>query len=372
MVYLARVLWRALRWLLFRLDPERAHALAVAALRLLGWAPARRAARALRRPGAEGDPAALRVEAMGLRFEHPLGLAAGFDKGEGVAPALLALGFSHVEVGTITPRPQPGNPRPRLFRLPEHRALVNRMGFNNAGADACAARLRALAPAAQGGLLGVNVGRNKDTPNARAADDYLACIDRLHPWADYLVVNISSPNTPGLRALQERGALEALLGACCERARGLARPRPLLVKLAPDLSPEALDEAVDVALAAGVSGIVATNTTVARPGRVAEHPAARENGGLSGAPLAPMALASLKRIFRRAAGRVPVVGVGGVMDGDEAYARILAGATLVQAYTGFVYGGPGFAADVTRRLGALLRRDGFSCVAEAVGVRSSE
>lgn len=354
------MLWRALRWLLFRFDPEWIHHLAVVGLRWLGWRPIGRRVRPRAAPG-------LAVEALGLSFAHPLGLAAGFDKGEVIAPGLFALGFSHVEIGTITPRPQPGNERPRLFRLPEHRALLNRMGFNNDGAEACAGRLAALAPADRPGVVGVNVGRNKATPNERAEDDYLACIDRLHAHADYLVVNISSPNTPGLRQLQSRAALERLLGACAERARGLPVPKPLLVKLAPDLADEALDEAADVALAVGAAGIVATNTTLQRPGDVATHPRAGEAGGLSGAPLGPLSLRAIRRIRSRVGSRIPIVGVGGVMSGTDAYARIRSGATLVQVYTGFIYGGPGFVSGLLRELEELLRRDGFSRVADAVG-----
>jgi dihydroorotate dehydrogenase len=352
------MLWPALRWLLFRLDPERAHRLAHRVLRGVSPAAARR-----RRPAV---PASLAVRALGLDFDGPVGLAAGFDKGDVALPGLFALGFSHVEIGTITPRPQPGNERPRLFRLPEHRALLNRMGFNNEGAEACAGRLAALPPAARLGPVGVNVGKNKDTPNEEAASDYLACIDRLHPWADYLVVNISSPNTPGLRGLQDADPLDRLLRACAVRLRERAPGKPLLVKLAPDLSPEALDEAVDVAIAAGAAGIVATNTTVSRPG-VEGHPRAREAGGLSGAPLEALATSAVRRCFARARGRVPVVGVGGVMDAAGAYAKIRAGAELVQVYTGLVYGGPGFVREVNEGLAALLRRDGFARVSDAVG-----
>lgn len=354
------MIWRALRRLLFLFDPERIHHLALGALRALGRRPVARRLRLRPAP-------AMEVEALGLRFAHPLGLAAGFDKGEVVAPGLFALGFSHVEIGTVTPRPQPGNDPPRLFRLPEHRALVNRMGFNNEGAEACAARLAALAPEDRPGVVGVNVGRNKVTPNERAEDDYLACIDRLHPFADYLVVNISSPNTPGLRQLQERAALERLLGACADRARSLSTPKPLLVKLAPDLADEALDEAVDVALAVGAAGVVATNTTLQRPGAVASHPRAAEAGGLSGAPLGPLAQRAARRIHARAGHRLPIIGVGGVMSGADAYARVRSGATLVQAYTGFIYGGPAFARGVLRDLEQLLRRDGFSRLSDAIG-----
>jgi dihydroorotate dehydrogenase len=352
------MLWRALRWLLFRLDPERAHRLAHRVLHRVTPAEARR-----RRPV---PPPGLAVRVLGLEFDSPIGLAAGFDKGDVSVPGLFALGFSHVEIGTITPRPQPGNDRPRIFRLPEHRALVNRMGFTNEGAEVCAARLAALPREARLGPVGVNVGKNKATPNEDAASDYLACIDLLHPHADYLVVNISSPNTPGLRRLQEAGALDGLLRACVKRLAERAPGKPLLVKLAPDLAPEALDEAVDVAIAAGISGIIATNTTLSRAG-VEGHPRAGEQGGLSGAPLESLATAVVRRCALRAAGRVPIVGAGGVMDAEGAYAKIRAGASLVQVYTGFVYGGPGFVPRLTAGLARLLARDGFSKVEEAVG-----
>ena len=352
------MLWPALRSALFRLDPERAHGLAAAALRAV---PAG-VARALR-PAA---PAALRVRCLGLDFASPIGLAAGFDKGEVLVPGLFALGFSHVEIGTITPRPQPGNDPPRLFRLPEHRALVNRMGFNNAGAEACAARLAAVAPRARLGVVGVNVGKNKITPNEQAEADYLACIDRVYPFADYLVVNISSPNTPGLRQLQEGAALERLLRACVARLRERAPGKPLLVKLAPDLDDAAVDEAVDVAVAAGATGVVATNTTISRGG-VAGHPRAGEAGGLSGAPLERRATEVVRRCHARAAGRLTIVGCGGVLSPEDAYRKIRAGASLVQVYTGLIYGGPAFVRRLHAGLLELLARDGFRSVAEAVG-----
>ncbi len=285
------MLWSTLRWLLFRLDPERAHRLAHRVLHRVGPAAARR-----RRPV---PPPALAVKVLGLEFDSPVGLAAGFDKGDVSVAGLFALGFSHVEIGTITPRPQPGNDRPRIFRLPEHRALVNRMGFNNEGAELCAERLAALPREARLGPVGVNVGKNKVTSNEDAAADYLACIDRLHPFADYLVVNISSPNTPGLRQLQEPDALDRLLRACVARLGERAPGKPLLVKLAPDLSSEALDQAVDVAIAAGVAGIIATNTTLSRTG-VEGHPRAAEQGGLSGAPLERLATSVVRRSRRGA------------------------------------------------------------------------
>ena len=335
------MMWETTRALAFRFDPERMHALGQRALHVLGRPSLARLVRPEPLPS-------LATTVLGLRFSSPLGLAAGFDKGEVNVAGLFALGFSHVEIGTVTPRPQAGNPRPRLFRLVPQRAIVNRMGFNNDGAEVAAARLAALRPEDRPGVVGVNVGKNKDTPNERAEDDYLACIDRLHAHADYLVVNISSPNTPGLRRLQESAALERLLGACAARARGLATPKPLLVKLAPDLGEEALDEAVEVAISAGASGVVATNTTISRPPAVQGHPRAAEAGGLSGAPLEPLATAAVRRAFLRARGRIPVVGVGGVMSAADAYAKIRAGASLVQAYTGFIYGGPAWPATMAR------------------------
>jgi dihydroorotate dehydrogenase len=352
------MLWPVLRWLLFRLDPERAHRLAHRVLRRVSPAAARRRRRTA--------PPSLSVRTLGLELDGPVGLAAGFDKGDVSLPGLFALGFSHVEIGTLTPRPQPGNDPPRLFRLAEHRALVNRMGFNNEGAEACARRLAALPAAVRLGPIGVNVGKNKATPNEDAAQDYLACIETLHPHADYLVVNISSPNTPGLRALQEKDQLDRLLRACVGRLRARSPSKALLVKLSPDLAPEALDEAVDVAVAAGVSGIIATNTTLSRAG-VEGHPRAREQGGLSGSPLEALATSVVRRCHARAAGRVPIIGAGGVMDAEGAYAKIRAGATLVQVYTGLVYGGPGFVRRVNEGLAALLARDGFGSIADAVG-----
>jgi dihydroorotate dehydrogenase len=350
--------WPLLRSVLFHLDAENAHRLAHAAFGLVTPGVARRQ---------RAQPApSLAVECMGLRFDSPLGLAAGFDKGDAHLAGLFALGFSHVEIGTITPRPQAGNDRPRLFRIPEARALVNRMGFNNAGAEVCSRRLAAAPRAARFGPVGVNIGKNKTTPNERAVDDYLACIDALHAQADYMVVNISSPNTPGLRALQEKGALEKLIRACSARLAERAPKMPLLLKLAPDLEPEAFDEAVDVAIDAGVHGIIATNTTLSRPGLDA-NPVAREQGGLSGAPLEPLATACVGRAYARARGRVPIVGAGGVMDAAGAWAKIRAGATLVQAYTGLIYGGPAFVRRVNEGLVDLMARDGFRSVAEAVG-----
>jgi dihydroorotate dehydrogenase len=350
--------WPLLRSVLFRLDPETVHGLAHAAFGLVTPGIAR-----LQR---HSPPSSLAVECLGLRFDSPIGLAAGFDKGDAHLAALFALGFSHVEIGTITPKAQAGNDRPRLFRIPEARALVNRMGFNNAGAEVCARRLAAAPAAARIGPVGVNVGKNKATPNERAVDDYLACIDALHGHADYMVVNISSPNTPGLRELQERGALAKLIRACSTRLAERAPGKALLVKLAPDLEPGPFDEAVDVAIDAGARGIIATNTTLSRPG-LGSNPVARQQGGLSGAPLERLSTDCVRRAYARARGRVPIIGAGGVMGADDAWAKIRAGASLVQVYTGLIYGGPSFVRRLNEGLIERMARDGFGTVGEAVG-----
>ncbi|HEY8207287.1 MAG TPA: quinone-dependent dihydroorotate dehydrogenase [Myxococcaceae bacterium] len=351
------------RPLLFLLPAETAHHLGLWALRMLSAFPGvcrwlrRRALRAaVRDAGVD-----LSVQVGGLRLEHPLALAAGFDKDAVAVPGLFALGFSAVEVGTVTPRPQPGNPRPRMFRLPAHAALINRLGFNNRGAEAVARRLDALRGRAPG-PVGANLGKNKDTPLERAAADYLACAQALAPRAEYVVVNASSPNTPGLRSLQEPEALRALLS----EVKGAAAGRPVFLKIAPDLSLEAVDEIVDVAVASGADGLIATNTTVERPAAIV-HPRAGEAGGLSGAPLSERAVAVLARAGARARGRLALVGSGGVMTAEDVYRRIRAGASVVQLYTGFIYGGPGTVPRMLRELAALLRRDGFTSVSTAVG-----
>jgi dihydroorotate dehydrogenase len=305
---------------------------------------------------------ALQTNCAGLSFEHPIALAAGFDKNAEAMPALFALGFSAIEVGTLTPRPQPGNPAPRMFRLPEHRALINRLGFNNEGAPAASERLRALRfrPAP----VGVNLGKNKDTPLESALEDYVACVDTLAPLGDYVVVNASSPNTPGLRKLQEPEALEQLLRAVRARLDQVAPGKPLFLKIAPDLAPEAVDAITDVAIACGLQGLIATNTTISRP---VEHPLCKEAGGLSGAPVRELSTEVLRRAYARAGGKLAFIGVGGVMDAEDVYAKLRAGASLVQVYTGFIYGGPGTVPTLLKGLAACLERDGFRSVSEAVG-----
>ncbi len=295
------------------------------------------------------DPV-LRVRALGLEFPGPIGLAAGFDKDARGVAGLAALGFGFVEVGTVTARAQPGNPRPRMFRLPADRALVNRMGFNNEGAGAAAARLRRLADVGRGGLggrggviVGVNIGKTKAVPDQEAARDYAASARAVAGVADYVVVNVSSPNTPGLRDLQAADRLKPVLVAVREALDAAADHRvPLLVKIAPDLADADVDAIADLALELGLDGIVATNTTVSRDG-LASSPAevaAAGAGGLSGAPLRGRALAVLRRLHTRAGDRLVLIAAGGIETGDDAWERLEAGATLVQAYTGFIYGGP--------------------------------
>jgi dihydroorotate dehydrogenase len=352
-------LYAAARPLLFSMDAESAHELTFRGLGL---------ARALAPADARPDPILARSVGP-LRWAGPVGLAAGLDKNGVAIPTWEALGFGAIEVGTVTGQAQPGNPRPRLFRLVEERALINRMGFNNEGAAALAARLRALResggwPARSVGAaagapethrqrvpVGANLGKSKVVPNEDAVSDYLASLDALRGLADYFVVNVSSPNTPGLRALQERGPLAALLGAVVPAAGGT----PVFLKLAPDLSDEALAEAVDVAVEAGCAGLIATNTTLERPGSTGRL---GEAGGLSGAPLAPLARTKIGVVLRAAAGRVPVIGVGGVSTADDVLALLKMGCAAVQLYTAFIYGGPLLVARIHAELATRARAAG--------------
>jgi dihydroorotate dehydrogenase len=321
-----------------RLPAETAHRAGFALIRVAGAAGA---AGLLRRWLGPRDPV-LRVRALGLEFPGPLGLAAGFDKDARATAGLGALGFGFVEVGTVTARPQPGNPRPRMFRLPADRALVNRMGFNNDGAAAAAARLRRRP---QGGpVVGVNIGKTRAVPDQQAAADYAASARAVADVADYVVVNVSSPNTPGLRDLQAADRLRPVLVAVREALDAAAGSRrvPLLVKIAPDLAEPDVDAVADLAVELGLDGIIATNTTVSRDG-LASSPAevtAAGAGGLSGPPLRAPALAVLRRLRERAGDRLVLIAAGGIETPDDAWERLAAGATLVQAYTGFIYGGP--------------------------------
>jgi len=344
------------RPLLFRLDPERAHGLTIAAIKT-GLGP---------RPGPDDPILATRL--AGLDLPNPIGLAAGFDKNAEVPDAMLRLGFGFVEVGTVTPRAQPGNPRPRMFRLVDDRAVINRLGFNNEGLGAALGRLRARV--GRPGVVGVNVGANKDAADRIA--DYAAGVAAVRDVAGYVTINISSPNTPGLRALQSRGALADLVGRALEaRDRvgpdGAAAGRPpMFVKVAPDLTDEDVRDIAEVAIDGGIDGLIVSNTTVARPPLRSGD--AAEAGGLSGAPLFGPSTRALRAFRAACGGRLVLIGAGGVASGAEAYAKIRSGATAVQLYTGLVYGGPGLVPRLKRELAALLRRDGLASVADAVGL----
>jgi dihydroorotate dehydrogenase len=336
---------------LFRLDPERAHALSIRALELLGRLPPLLAVqrRFTRRVD---DP----VTVAGLRFPNRVGLAAGYDKDARAIAGLAALGFGHVEVGTVTPRPQPGNPRPRLFRLVEDRSVINRLGFPGQGAERVAARLRRRRR--DGGVIvGVNLGKQRETPVEAAVDEYLGLLDVFAPLADYLTVNVSSPNTPGLRQLESGEKLAALAAAVLrrrdEKAGSVGRRVPVFFKLSPDLAPEDLEGAVEALAAAGADGIIATNTTLSRDG--AQSPRATEAGGLSGALLESRATAVVARVARAAAGRLPVIAAGGVLSGADARRKREAGADLVQLYSGLVYRGPGLVGEVAAAAAGPLR-----------------
>jgi dihydroorotate dehydrogenase len=348
--------YRLLRPLLFALAPESAHALALLGLRL--------APRLV--PKDQDDPR-LSIEVAGIRFPSPVGLAAGFDKDGEAWQGALSIGFGFAEIGSVTPRPQPGNQRPRLFRSLRDGAIVNRMGFNSAGAEFVKRRLarsRRLDGVSRLGILGVNLGKNKETANAH--DDYAAGVAALGQFADYLVVNISSPNTPGLRALQNPQAICDLSLATRGALEGLRLRRPLFLKIAPDLSVEDLGAIAQVALAGAFDGLIVGNTTVSRPGGL-DRALAEETGGLSGLPLKPLATEALRNVYRLTAGKIPLIGVGGIADGADAYARIRAGASLIQLYSALVFRGPGLVRAIKRYLLDALSKDGFSTIAEAIG-----
>ncbi len=346
-------LFPLIRPLIFNLDGERAHRLTIAGLKAL---PAGEAPRQ--------DPL-LGIRVSGLDFPNPVGLAAGFDKDAEVFAQMLRLGFGFAEVGTLTPLPQPGNPKPRLFRLEEDRAVINRLGFNNGGLDAARKRLerrRAGGPSAplRTGIVGVNIGANKDSSDRIA--DYVGGVRTMAPLADYLTINISSPNTPGLRGLQDKGALDELLSAVADE-RPPGGP-PLFLKLAPDLDREGIDDVTDVAIARGMDALIVSNTTISRPELRSRF--GGEAGGLSGAPLKSLALEKLREFRSAAGGEIPLIAAGGIETGADAFARIRAGASLVQLYSALIYEGPGLARRICADLRRLLEREGFRNVAEAV------
>lgn len=341
------------RPLLFRLDAEQAHELALKALDT-AW-------RAGLNPLIAARPKPLPTTVMGLAFPNPVGLAAGLDKNGACIDALAALGFGFVEIGTTTPRPQAGNAKPRMFRLPEHQAVINRLGFNNEGVDALVRNVEASKLKRVGGdtVLGINIGKNKDTPNEQAAADYLHCLGRVYALADYVTVNISSPNTAGLRELQEEKALRALVSEIFEARERLAtrhgRRVPILVKIAPDLTEDDIDASARVLGELDVDGVIVSNTTVDRLA-VDGHPMAKEQGGLSGKPLYGKSTAVLRRMRSRLPGHIPLVGVGGILSGADAAGKMTAGAQLVQLYTGLIYRGPALVDECVQAL--RHRRDG--------------
>lgn len=329
----------AIRSLLFNLEPERAHKVTLRLLALAGALPPLRAI--LKQAfGYAGEVTP--VEVFGLRFANPVGLAAGYDKDGLAMHGLACLGFGHLELGTVTPKPQTGNPRPRLYRLPEDQALINRMGFPNSGAERLVAR---LARRPKDIVIGVNIGKGADTPLGSAAEDYLLLLRKLQPFADYLAANVSSPNTLGLRQLQARLQLQGLLQAIAEARAERGDPRiPILVKLAPDLSDAELEDAVQVIVETGMDGVIATNTTTSRPGL--RSPLREQQGGLSGGPLRQRALEVIHKIYDLTAGRLPVIAVGGILGPGDAAEALQAGAALVQIYTGLVYRGPGLVREI--------------------------
>jgi dihydroorotate dehydrogenase len=336
-------MYKLIRSLLFKFPTETTHHLTLQALQLAAISPISWGLAQIF--SAPAKP----VQVFGLTFKNPVGLAAGYDK-DGVAiKGLCALGFGHLEIGTVTPRPQPGNPQPRLFRLVEDEGIINRLGFPGKGADFLAKR---LVTRPRGVILGVNLGKNKDTPLENASDDYIALLRRFTPLADYLTINISSPNTVGLRRLQGREMLESLLGAIAQERESMSLGRaghtPVLVKLAPDLSDEELDDAVGVILDTKMDGIIATNTTLSREGLKSAHRG--EAGGLSGKPLTALSDLVLSQVVKRVNGKIPVVGVGGISNADDAKRKLDLGATLVQVYSGMVYAGPGLVKEIVTKL----------------------
>jgi dihydroorotate dehydrogenase len=336
------MLFSLARAALFKLDPEVAHDLTLKSLRTLGPAAALL--------GAGADPGEAR-EVFGIRFPNPVGLAAGMDKNGEYIDALAALGFGFIEIGTVTPRPQPGNPKPRVFRLVDQQAIINRLGFNNQGLEQL---LRNVERAAYRGVLGINIGKNFDTPIERAAQDYVTCLEAVYAAASYVALNISSPNTRNLRELQAAPMLDELLGTVMAARARLARggkPKPILVKVAPDLDREQVESIAELVMRHKVDGLIATNTTISRDA-IAGHPRASEQGGLSGKPVFAKSTAILAQLHAALGGKVPIIGVGGILSGRDAKAKVDAGAALVQLYTGFIYRGPGLIAEARRALKA--------------------
>jgi dihydroorotate dehydrogenase len=347
---------RLVRPVLLSTDPETGHNLAIAALKTLPL------------PACGADDRRLAVSAFGLAFPNPIGLAAGFDKHAEVPDAALKLGFGFVEVGGVTPKPQPGNAKPRVFRLVPDEAVINRYGLNSDGADVVARRLAERA--GRSGIVGVNIGPNKDSADRVA--DYGLLVEKLSPHVSYLSVNVSSPNTPGLRDLQQASFLDEVLARCLEARDKAAPGRPVLVKIAPDLSLEGLDDMVAVSRRRGIDGMIVSNTTIDRPASLKDQATARETGGLSGRPLFGRSTAMLAEAWRRVEGQFPLIGVGGVASAEDAYAKIAAGATLVQLYSGLVFKGFGLVGEIKQGLAQRLGRERVASVADLVGKANAE
>jgi dihydroorotate dehydrogenase len=337
--------------ILFKFDPEKVHYFVTANLKRFNKFPG---GAALSRAIWDFEDARLEKEVFGLKFKNPVGLAAGFDKNAEMMGEMANMGFGFVEVGTVTPLPQDGNPKPRMFRLPADGALINRMGFNNAGVDVVAERIAAFRSNAKGLqkelIIGGNIGKNKVTPNEEATSDYIKCFDRLFDVVDYFVVNVSSPNTPGLRALQEKEPLMQLLNALQQRNSKNGVSRPILLKIAPDLTDEQLDDIVEIVQQTGIAGIIATNTTISRDGLTSNDELKNEMGGLSGKPLTKRSTEVISYLSKKSNRSFPIIGVGGIHSAGDAIEKLDAGASLVQLYTGFIYEGPGLIGRINKKL----------------------
>lgn len=341
-------MYRLIKPIFFKFDPEKVHHFVVKRLK---WFHERfPLGQTILRSSFDVKVKGLEREVFGIKFKNPVGLAAGFDKNGEYIEALSDIGFGFIEVGTVTPLPQPGNDKPRMFRLEADKAIINRMGFNNKGVDTLAERLRLLKSKNSEIVIGGNIGKNKNTPNEDAVSDYIKCFDRLHEVVDYFVVNVSSPNTPGLRALQEKEPLMDLLNNLEKRNQQNAVKRPILLKIAPDLTNEQLDDIVEIVLKTGIAGVIATNTTVDRNGLYSEDTLVKETGGLSGKPLTQRSTEVIRYLSQKSNKAFPIIGVGGIHSPQDAKDKMDAGAALVQLYTGFIYEGPGLIKDICKEL----------------------
>jgi len=344
-------MYQLLKPILFKFDPEKVHYFVTRNLRRFNRFPG---GAALSRSVWAVNDTRLERTVFGLKFKNPVGLAAGFDKNGEVIAEMANLGFGFVELGTVTPLPQPGNPKPRMFRLPADAALINRMGFNNLGVDVLASRIAAYrkSPAAAKNpvIIGGNIGKNKNTPNEDAVSDYIKCFDRLFDVVDYFVVNVSSPNTPGLRALQEKEPLMHILNTLQQRNLKSGVSRPILLKIAPDLTDEQLNDIVEIVQQTGIAGVIATNTTISRDGLASSPSVINETGGLSGKPLTSRSTEVIRYLAQKSGDSFPIVGVGGIHSANDAQEKLEAGAALVQLYTGFIYEGPGLIGKINKSL----------------------